>query len=137
MAETQTQTQPMSMPMPTPISMPLATQAMTIPPSSIALPANSAAKFRNQLALDTFSSPVNQNGSFEFDRVLKSGYVQRRTKTKVGPRLSHGSGDPVESQSLTSPRRGNGYTWSSARIPSPSTRVIRRTNCDTRSTCRS
>lgn len=30
------------------------------------------------------SSPVNQNGSFEFDRVLKSGYVQKRTqKTKV------------------------------------------------------
>jgi hypothetical protein len=33
--------------------------------------------------LDTFS-PVNQNGSFEFDRVLKSGYVQKRTrKTKA------------------------------------------------------
>ena len=31
-------------------------------------------------------SPVNQNGSFEFDRVIKSGYVQKRTqKTKVGP----------------------------------------------------
>ncbi|KAI1777951.1 PH domain-containing protein [Hypoxylon cercidicola] len=30
------------------------------------------------------SSPVNQNGSFEFDRVLKSGYVQKRTqKTKT------------------------------------------------------
>lgn len=30
------------------------------------------------------SSPVNQNGSFEFDRVLKSGYVQKRTqKTKA------------------------------------------------------
>jgi hypothetical protein len=28
--------------------------------------------------------PVNQNGSFEADRVLKSGYVQKRTqKTKV------------------------------------------------------
>lgn len=33
------------------------------------------------------SSPVNQNGSFEFDRVLKSGYVQKRTqKTKVSSR---------------------------------------------------
>lgn len=33
--------------------------------------------------LDTFS-PVNQNGSFEFDRVLKCGYVEKRTrKTKV------------------------------------------------------
>jgi PH domain len=31
--------------------------------------------------LDTFS-PVNQNGSFEFDRVLKSGRVNRRVKSK-------------------------------------------------------
>lgn len=31
--------------------------------------------------LDTFS-PVNQNGSFEFDRVLKSGKVNRRVKSK-------------------------------------------------------
>ncbi|KAL5598819.1 uncharacterized protein BROUX77_005852 [Berkeleyomyces rouxiae] len=30
------------------------------------------------------NSPVDQNGSFEFDRVLKSGYVQKRTqKTKA------------------------------------------------------
>jgi hypothetical protein len=30
-------------------------------------------------------SPVNQNGSFEFDRVIKSGNVVKRTrKTKVG-----------------------------------------------------
>ncbi|KAI9779707.1 MAG: hypothetical protein M1839_007205 [Geoglossum umbratile] len=35
------------------------------------------------LSLDTFS-PVNQNGSFEFDRVLKCGTVQKRTrKTKT------------------------------------------------------
>ncbi len=41
------------------------------------------ARLRNMLALDSFS-PVNQNGSFEFDRVIKSGYVQKRTqKTKV------------------------------------------------------
>ena len=33
------------------------------------------------LNLDTFS-PVNQNGSFEFDRVLKSGRVNRRMKSK-------------------------------------------------------
>lgn len=33
------------------------------------------------LNLDTFS-PVNQNGSFEFDRVLKSGRVNRRVKSK-------------------------------------------------------
>ena len=35
------------------------------------------------LNLDSFS-PVNQNGSFAFDRVLKSGEVHKRTrKTKV------------------------------------------------------
>jgi hypothetical protein len=28
---------------------------------------------------------VNQNGSFESDRVMKSGYVERRTRTKVCP----------------------------------------------------
>jgi len=44
----------------------------------------SASRIRNShLALDTFS-PVNQNGSFEFDRVLKSGLVSKRTrKTKA------------------------------------------------------
>jgi hypothetical protein len=47
-------------------------------------PPASASRIRtSHLSLDTFS-PVNQNGSFEFDRVLKSGYVQKRTrKTKV------------------------------------------------------
>ncbi|KAH8895097.1 PH domain-containing protein [Thozetella sp. PMI_491] len=40
-------------------------------------------RLRNHLVLDTFS-PVNQNGSFEFDRVIKCGYVQKRTqKTKT------------------------------------------------------
>ena len=36
---------------------------------------------KGHLNLDTFS-PVNQNGSFEFDRVLKSGRVHRRVKKK-------------------------------------------------------
>lgn len=55
----------------------------TIPPTTITLPvANAASRMRNQLALDAYS-PVNQNGSFEFDRVIKSGYLQKRTqKTK-------------------------------------------------------
>ncbi|KAL8735992.1 MAG: hypothetical protein Q9166_000554 [cf. Caloplaca sp. 2 TL-2023] len=39
------------------------------------------------LNLDTFS-PVNQNGSFEFDRVLKSGEIYKRTrKTKQWKKL--------------------------------------------------
>ena len=99
---TETQTQPT----------PLATAAIAIPPSSIAMPTNNAARLRNQLALDTFASPVNQNGSFEFDRVLKSGYVQRRTKTKV--RLSdlshHCQGIETSSKSLTRARPGNVFT---------------------------
>lgn len=38
---------------------------------------------RGRLALDTVT-PVNQAGCFESDRVIKSGYVQKRTqKTKV------------------------------------------------------
>lgn len=46
-------------------------------------PQTTAPKPRRSLALNTFS-PVNQNGSFEFDRVIKCGYVQKRTqKTKV------------------------------------------------------
>ncbi|KUJ22014.1 PH-domain-containing protein [Mollisia scopiformis] len=55
------------------------TSSITLPP-----PPSSAGRIRSShLNLDTFS-PVNQNGSFEFDRVLKSGYVQKRTrKTKA------------------------------------------------------
>lgn len=46
-------------------------------------------RFRNRLGQGAFS-PVNQNGSFELDRVIKSGYVQKRTqKTKVCLVLCH------------------------------------------------
>jgi hypothetical protein len=39
----------------------------------------------HNLTLDTLASPVTQNGSFEFDRIIKSGEVWKRTrKTKVG-----------------------------------------------------
>lgn len=45
--------------------------------------ANPASRFKGQHSLDSYS-PVNQNGSFEFDRVIKSGYLQKRTqKTKI------------------------------------------------------
>ncbi|CZT40670.1 related to PH domain protein [Rhynchosporium secalis] len=68
---------------PRPISTPSALQ-ITLP-SSVTQPSSmSASRIRNShLGLDTFS-PVNQNGSFEFDRVLKSGVVSKRTrKTKA------------------------------------------------------
>jgi hypothetical protein len=61
-------------------------EALRMPPAptvplAIPSPPN---RIRNSfLGLDVMS-PVNQNGSFEFDRVLKSGFVQKRTrKTKV------------------------------------------------------
>jgi hypothetical protein len=64
-----------------------ASQPRQIPlPSKVTLPLSSSGNriVNAHLSLDTFS-PVNQNGSFEFDRVLKSGYVMKRTrKTKVG-----------------------------------------------------
>ncbi|ORY69918.1 PH domain-containing protein [Pseudomassariella vexata] len=55
-----------------------------ISPSSVAMSPNpTASRLRSQLGLAS-SSPVNQNGSFEFDRVIKTGYVQKRTqKTKT------------------------------------------------------
>lgn len=49
----------------------------------IPLMQRSAARLRNQPKTDSYTSPVNQNGSFEFDRVIKSGYLQKRTKTKT------------------------------------------------------
>ncbi len=69
-----------------PRPIPPRTTALSIPPpTEVPMPPPaSASRIRtSHLSLDTFS-PVNQNGSFEFDRVLKSGYVQKRTrKTKV------------------------------------------------------
>ncbi|KAK4167668.1 hypothetical protein QBC43DRAFT_135812 [Cladorrhinum sp. PSN259] len=58
---------------------------LEMPPTSIAIPPPqvTAAKLNARLAADAYS-PVNQNGSFEFDRVIKSGYVQKRArKTKT------------------------------------------------------
>lgn len=55
------------------------------PPNSLPVPTTQARSFRNQqlTPLDTFS-PVNQNGSFDFDRIIKQGQVHKRTrKTKV------------------------------------------------------
>ena len=50
-------------------------------PMSIPLPI--AVARNGQISLDVFS-PVNQNGSFEFDKVLKSGHVYKRSRrTKV------------------------------------------------------
>ena len=57
---------------------------LSIPPAVVPMaPPSTPSRLRGELGLAS-PSPVNQNGSFEFDRVLKAGYVQRRTqKTKV------------------------------------------------------
>ena len=53
------------------------------PAQTIVVSATNTSQRNGHLNLDTFS-PVNQKGHFEFDRVLKSGVVQKRNrKTKV------------------------------------------------------
>ncbi|CAJ2507048.1 Uu.00g082340.m01.CDS01 [Anthostomella pinea] len=49
--------------------------------ATINIPCSSgpASRLRNAIGLPT-PSPVTQNGSFEFDRVIKSGYVHKRTR---------------------------------------------------------
>lgn len=52
-------------------------------PTSVTIPDPNTSVRNGHLNLDVFS-PVNQNGSFEFDRELKSGEVYKRTrKTRV------------------------------------------------------
>ena len=52
-------------------------------PSSTLFPHPTYAQRSGHLNLDNFS-PVDQNGSFAFDKVLKSGEIHKRTrKTKV------------------------------------------------------
>ncbi|KAL8763209.1 MAG: hypothetical protein Q9184_000926 [Pyrenodesmia sp. 2 TL-2023] len=56
------------------------TNAELLPPPKVNLPpAVSISKLVGEARPDIFS-PVNQNGSFEFDTVLKSGEVYKRTK---------------------------------------------------------
>ena len=73
---------------PTPASMPLpistsgAKPSLRMPPAPMQIPLSTSIR-NGHLNLDVFS-PINQNGSFEFDRVLKSGEVYKRSrKTKV------------------------------------------------------
>ncbi|MCJ1420583.1 hypothetical protein MMC32_006941 [Xylographa parallela] len=57
-------------------------KAPRLPPTVVTSPRSGASIRNGHLNLDVFS-PVNQNGSFEFDKVLKSGEVYKRTrKTK-------------------------------------------------------
>ncbi|KAF4441508.1 hypothetical protein F53441_12021 [Fusarium austroafricanum] len=54
-----------------------------VPTSSLDTKLDVSARPRSQSHLEAAFSPVNNDGCFDFDRVLKSGYVQKRTqKTK-------------------------------------------------------
>lgn len=104
------------------------------PPSSVTLPPHtSASRIRNShLNLDTFS-PVNQNGSFEFDRVLKSGYVQKRTrKTKVDSQRQSGRRRIPTDKTC---RLGSRFTSFCDPTPSPYTRIRRRISYGIRYIC--
>lgn len=64
-------------------AMPHRSNTLMIPSSTGRPTIESTTAKLNRLTMDAFS-PVNQNGSYEFDRVIKSGYVQKRTqKTKT------------------------------------------------------
>lgn len=87
MAETATQSVPDS----TSTNLPGRGATLPTPPlSAMAVPANTQVnRLRSHFGLSA-ANPVNQNGSFEFDRVIKSGYVQKRTqKTKVDGQLTN------------------------------------------------
>ena len=57
-------------------------------PASLVVPLEHSKLRSGHLNLDTFS-PVNHDGSFVFDRVLKNGKVRKRTrKTKVGSKYN-------------------------------------------------
>ncbi|GAB7347288.1 hypothetical protein MBLNU459_g3374t1 [Dothideomycetes sp. NU459] len=58
------------------------------PPNERVLPPSVRDLRSGHLTLDTFS-PVNQNGSFEFDRVIKSGAVHKRTRKTKSWRTIH------------------------------------------------
>jgi hypothetical protein len=72
--------------------LPANTKDTTISQSFVNLPLNTANPSAEARAhLDPFTSPVNQNGSFEFDRVVKSGTLHKRTqKTKAWPFWNYG-----------------------------------------------
>ena len=70
-----------------PRSIPQSIDTRISPTDPTAAPKPDSTIRNGHLNLDTFS-PVNQNGSFAFDRVLRSGEVHKRTrKTKVSQRL--------------------------------------------------
>ena len=70
-----------------PVAIPGSSLMMPPPAANLGLPSPSRSphplRTQQLLTVDTMS-PVTQNGSYEFDRIIKSGTVLKRTrKTKV------------------------------------------------------
>lgn len=70
------------------------TSAIQVPDRNVTLlrPAQSPPSYRDVPAQFSARSPVNENGSFFFDRVLKTGKVHRRVKHRhvsVYPNAMH------------------------------------------------
>lgn len=103
-------------------------------PTSITLPnVPSASRIRNShLNLDTFS-PVNQNGSFEFDRVLKCGVVEKRTR-KTKARWRNISCNELQRKLTSKFRPGSPYISSFDQISYLYTETKRKTSFATRFT---
>lgn len=109
---------------------------LEIAPASSAqsIPLSASGRRSGHLNLATFS-PVNQNGSFEFDRVLKSGQVLKRTrKTKVREELK------MVCLALTvliqcTCSNGRSSTWFCGQTCYPCTRPSRKSDCTSKSAC--
>jgi hypothetical protein len=105
------------------------------PPPTLAIPKSvQSLRPTHTLSLDT-SSPVTQNGSYEFDRIIKSGEVLKRTrKTKVcGARaMRHQPELPTRLLRHPLDSHGSPPTWFCARTYYPSTETPRNRSLDTK-----
>ena len=113
------QSKPLAME-PTPI--PHTPQTRLPPPlQTVPIPQSYSAVRNGHLNMATFS-PVNHNGHFEFDRVLKSGIVHKRTrKTKVGQNRAGSLTGRCSQTNTIYDSNGNLISSSSAPIFSQST----------------
>lgn len=73
---------------PVPVEQDVASLRIATPPQQPLQPSSIRNLRSSQLHLDTFS-PINQNGCFEFDRVIKSGHVMKRTRKTKSWRSIH------------------------------------------------
>lgn len=114
-------------------SKPAPSPNLAVPPTpSLAIPSSATPqqRARQQLHLEPFS-PVTQYGSYEFDRIIKSGEVHKRTrKTKVCMEWTW------ERECFTKGAcsRGSPYGWCCGQTCFQSTRTRQNRNYGTRST---